>query len=245
MPVERYFTQYPLLLDEEIHLTDDEAHHLIHVMRTKIGEEVELVNGKQQLAKAKVFCIKKKEALLRVISCEHKTPGKTKMVLCQAIPRLNNLDFIVEKATEIGVHEIILFPAYKSGKKELSKNQWNRLQNLTISAMKQCGRWDLPSIRINPSLDQWKDEFQGPIYFGDLNSQTLFFPEVWEASNAVISFFIGPESGFHPEEIEILKKMGAIGVKLNENILRTETAALLAMGLMAHSISGNARFQES
>jgi len=233
MPIDRFF--YPEHLSEstEITLCDQELHHLAHVTRARIAEHVEIVNGQGQLGIAVVKTIEKKRATLGVLKVSTSFPKGCKTILAQAIPRLNRLDFIVEKGTELGMDGLQLFPAEKSEKKQLSNQQMQRLKKISISAMKQCGRLFLPSITVAAPLVQW-ESFPVPSYFGDIASSAKTMIKRWQSKppKEECTFFIGPEAGFTEQEIEQLRKNGVEGVALHPNILRTDTASLTALAIM-------------
>jgi 16S rRNA (uracil1498-N3)-methyltransferase len=234
MPAERYFINTSLQCNSEIILKETELHHLVRVMRTRVGEEVELVNGQGCLSQAIVKEIHKDKALLQIISCKQEVIRPIQVVLVQAIPKPNRLDFILEKGTELGVDEFWLFPAQHSLKKDFSPSQEERLQSLIIGAMKQCGRLFLPKIIMQPTLDKWP-KFSQPAFFGATTKEAPVFLNAWTSLSSII-FCIGPESGFTDKEIQILQDRGAQGVKLHQNILRTETAGLMALSLIEHRL---------
>jgi 16S rRNA (uracil1498-N3)-methyltransferase len=236
MPAERYFHENLPPSGNSLLLEEHEFHHLANVMRQEIGEEVELVNGRGLLARARIDRIEKKRAVLTVLEMLYTLPPSFSIILAQAIPRLQRLEFIVEKGTELGMSELQLFPASLSEKKTLSDHQMTRLRAIMIAAMKQCGRLYLPQIVIKPSIAEWgKPEL--PAYFGDFHPTSPLFEKAWEqhpASANGILFVIGPESGFNDHEINLLRQLGIQGVKLHHNVLRTETAALAALALISH-----------
>lgn len=235
MPAERYYIDETIDEGERKELSGSEFHHLAHVMRTKVGEEIELVNGRGFLAKAEVEKIAKDRAFLYIAEVSASSPSKKTVILAQAMPKPNRLDFILEKGTELGVDEFWLFPGHHSAKKEVFPNQLERMKGLTIAAMKQCGRLFLPEIKFMPTLDKWKP-LQGSAFFGDVDPSALSFENAWRATTPSfpILFFVGPESGFADAEIVELKRRGAQGVKLHSNILRTDTAAITALSLVEH-----------
>lgn len=237
MPAERYFVPAQLSQHEQILLKDAEFHHLAHVMRTRKGESVELVNGKGALAAAVVEEIGRDKAHLRIQSVQEKVAPKKRMILAQAMPKQNRLDFILEKGTELGVDEFWLFPGELSIKKEMYPNQIERAEAVTISAMKQCGRLFLPSVVIKEPISQWA-AFESSLFFGDVNPDAELIATAMSRLKLIqpIIFVTGPESGFTDAEVEHLKKIGAVGVKLHDNILRTDTASLVALSLIYHSI---------
>lgn len=229
MPINRFFIDTPF--ETVALLEDDEAHHLISVTRTKVDEIVELVNGRNQLAKAVVKEIKKKAVVLEIQEIKTEAQPPYTFILAQAIPRLNRLDTILEKGTELGMSEIWLFPGERSEKKEINQE---RSKKIVINAMKQCGRLDLPKIVLKPTLEKWsKQDIIGQAYFGDLSIEAPPFSNIEENK---ITFFIGPESGLSQRELELLKKMDGKGVKLHPNILRTDTAPLVALSLFCMKI---------
>ncbi len=220
MPHDRFFVDTPFEEHAEIDL-QHEARHL-KVMRVREGETLELVNGRNQLAQAALSGLKGK-----ILTVEER-PAPKPLILCQAIPRLNRLDTIVEKGTELGMTELWLFPGKLSEKKELSANQLKRLEQITIAALKQCGRLDLPKIKLKEPLLKW-DSIPCAAYFGTL-SKAPAFTSILDKSKE-ICFFIGPEAGLTADEEAHLMQLGAQGVNLHPNILRTDTASLVALAL--------------
>jgi 16S rRNA (uracil1498-N3)-methyltransferase len=226
MPQDRFFIDAPFALHKTLPLEDLEFHHLIHVMRVKENERIELVNGQGQLAEAAVLQIAKKHALLKIEAITSEEPGLP-LILSQGLPRLNRLDFILEKGTELGLTDLWLFVGDLSEKKEVNLQ---RIKGVMIAAMKQCGRLFLPKVQFFPSIE--KCPLQIPAYFGDLDPKApLLTPLIKPGEPAAI--FIGPEKGFSARETEWLKKK-ATGVKLNSHILRTDTAAIAAVAILAH-----------
>ncbi len=99
--------------------------------------------------------------------------------------------------------------------------------------MKQCGRLHLPKIVFRQDLDNWKD-LEYPAFFGDVETSARSFLDVYKREDAHkgVMFFIGPETGFSDKETDKLRTLGVTGVKLSGNILRTDTAALVALALI-------------
>ncbi len=236
MPTERYFLPTSFEPHHSYLLEGAEFHHLAHVMRARQGDQIELVNGLGTLAQGEIVEIRKEHARIRIQRLERELPLKKGIILAQAIPKANRLDFILEKGTELGVEAFWLFPGLLSVKKELFPQQLERAHSLMIAAMKQCGRLTLPSLVIQPFLKEWPI-MDGSLFFGDLDSSAPLFEEAWKTHQPLtypVIFVTGPESGLHPQEVNLLRERGGIGVKLHENILRTETASLVALSLMSH-----------
>ncbi len=230
--IDRFFIDRPLTEGASVEIRDKEFHHLANVMRVKPGDAVEIINGQGALAKAVVKEIQKKQAVLDIASAKQYEKPIKEIILAQAFPRPQKLDFIIEKGTELGITQFWLFPGKKSDRKEIKPAQLERLKILCISALKQCGRLWLPNLTIKPELEKWT-RLEVPFYFGDIRESAPFLQAVWKPY-AQSGFFVGPESGFENSETEKLEILGAQGVKLNLNVLRTETAAITATGLLAH-----------
>ena len=224
MPSNRFYIDADLKA-ETLSLDGEEFHHLVRVMRMQENDTVEVVNGRGMLATATIQNIGKAEATLRVSSL-HTAKKSREIILAQAIPRMNHLEWIIEKGTELGATAFWLFPGELSEKNTLSPNQEERLKALSIAAMKQCGSLFLPAIIVKPSLSQWTP-IPGSLIYGDTRENA---PKIPHALKDPVVIFIGPEKGFAQKEIEILEhRLKALGVKLHDNILRTETAAITAL----------------
>jgi 16S rRNA (uracil1498-N3)-methyltransferase len=218
----RFFSQNHLIQNEPITLSDEEMHHLKRVLRVRDGEKIELVDGKGSLAEA----IFDDQIIARKV--HHEKKPDTKKVLIQAIPEKNHLDFILEKATEIGITEFHFFPAERSKIKEISDGTLLRMKKITISAMKQSKRLFLPSIHLHSNIASFR-ELSFPLLLADPNGEH-FIKETYETSKAIL---VGPESGLTSKEIEFfIQECKAKSISLSPNILRAETAAIIASYLI-------------
>ncbi|NGX38032.1 MAG: Ribosomal RNA small subunit methyltransferase E [Chlamydiae bacterium] len=218
MPENRFFLDAPFQKGLTLDLPQEELHHL-RVMRIHPNDTFDLVNGQNQLATVRL----EKGTSVVLLEVITKPPPKHQLILAQAFLRPKNLEFVIEKGTELGATAFWLFPASRS---EKGSPKLARLRQLTISALKQCGRLDLPQIKIFPDLPK---PLPGTAFFGNPGSKTLLSP-----SSTDTTLFIGPEKGFSPEEENHLHKaLKAKGIRLNPHILRAETAALCGLSLLA------------
>jgi 16S rRNA (uracil1498-N3)-methyltransferase len=236
MPIERYFTPLLFQPNDLIELRGVEFHHLLHVMRGQKGKKIEVVNGLGVLAAATISEIKKDSALLHIESCEKEISREYKLVLAQAFPKMNRLETVIEKGTELGVDEFWLFPGLLSIKKEIPANQLERLHAIAIAAMKQCGRYTLPSITIHPPIVKWQS-VPGVAFFGDTSLQAELLGKYLQKNGkreGIYLFATGPESGFSLQEEEKFKQLDMIGIRLHPYILRTDTASLMAVSVLNH-----------
>lgn len=225
MPAHRFFLNSPLT-HSTLSLSEEELHHLKHVMRARPGDTVEIVNGKGTLVQARLL-----DATHLEITHRHQEPPPSRtLVLAQALTRPALLDWIIEKGTELGATHFWLFPGELSDKKELSPHQLERLSTLLISALKQCGRLYLPTLEIKPRLLLWQRP-PGTLLYGSFAPGAK--PLQPHAPSPVI-IFIGPEKGLsNGEESFLENKLHASPVTLHPNILRAETAALCALSVLS------------
>jgi 16S rRNA (uracil1498-N3)-methyltransferase len=223
MPAGRFFIDSDLNLPS-VHLEGDEFHHLARVMRLSPGETIELVNGKGSLATAEIASLHHSRAEMTILSHHTAPPSSDSLILALGLTRPSTLEWTVEKATELGATHLLLFPADRSEKQ--SPPRTSRLHTIIISALKQCGRLFLPTLEFRPPLRQWEPP-SGTLFFGDLSPTA---PHLQGPFSSAITFFIGPEKGFSPAELDLLSQtFHARGISLHANILRAETAALAAL----------------
>jgi 16S rRNA (uracil1498-N3)-methyltransferase len=239
MPKDRFYIKENFKKKSHVKLFDQESKHLQLVMRKKLNDRVEVVNGKGYLAQAKITYINKKETTLLIEDVFFEKENLQKIILIQAVLQPNRLDILIEKITELGVDEIWLYKSQNSIKDiQFSENRLNRIKTLLISAIKQSGRLYLPKIRIFDSLiNIKKDDIKNnnKIYFGDIYKNTNRLDYLLHNNRDDIYMIIGCEKGFSEEEKNyIINSLKATGIFLNKNILRAETAAIASIAIIAH-----------
>jgi len=229
MPANRFYTPRPLVPFSSLSLSGPEFHHLCHVMRIQLEEQVELVNGLGELGYARVVSIKEKHAELFIDHCLKMLPSEHSITLAQALPHFKKLEWIIEKGTELGVAEFFLFPGEESEKKSLSTSQIDRLKILMITALKQSGNLFLPQLSLHPSIfgwdpSVWVDRFS---FYGAPFSKKFLSYSVAPLFRTTL--FNGPEKGFTSKEIKHLHLLHAHPVQWHHHILRCETAAIVGI----------------
>lgn len=233
MPDDRFFVSEHFSVKTKTLLKDQELHHLLHVMRVRVGENIELVNGKGQLAQGILEKVEKQQAHVAVQNVISEATPTTSLILAQALPRLPRLEYILEKATELGVTDLWLFPAEHSERKELSATQLQRLHQILISSIKQCGRLHLPKITLKPPLFAWQP-LQNAFY-GDTRPEASPLIQAFTRTvPAECIWIVGPEKGFSSKETDFLASaIGAEGVSLHSNTLRVDTAAITGLSILS------------
>lgn len=209
-------------------LEGTEHHHMIHVVKIRVGEEVELLNGRGLRGVCVLKTSDKRSALLEVQAVKQEPLPPPRFILALPLMRPSKLEWVIEKGTEIGADAFWLYPADHSEKEALSEHQLERLGHIAISAMKQCGRADLPPIRLLPGLKELLQEAPLPRLFGDVE---LSGKKLSELRPQTALFITGPERGFSQDETALLKLKGQ-GVHLPTHTLRAETAPIVALSML-------------
>ncbi len=219
-------------LKVEILVQGDEHIHL-KALRTKIGQNILITNGIGATAKSEVMEFTKTYHRVKILDIDF-LPNETKQEIILVIGVLDNkdrLEFVVEKATELGIHKIFIVNTKYS---EKVKVNLERLNAKAIAALKQAKRSILPIIYFNDfediiskkQLDNIKDTNELVHILADIEGKTEDFKEsIIETKKIVI--FVGSEGGFSENEInQIEYHKNTLKIKLSNNRLRAETAAI-------------------
>jgi 16S rRNA (uracil1498-N3)-methyltransferase len=235
-PVERFFLPQPLQLatleQPIVELDGSEAHHLLHVLRAKVGERIGLFNGRGDEALAELNRHGKRSAELRILDAWTTPAEADELILATALPKGDRARWLVEKATELGATRIIPLRTARSVV-EPGEGKLDKLQQAAIAACKQCGRSRLPLLDPLTTLNEALRDFSAapPIRVLCLadphveQSLSQLFESFSDGPRTTIAL-VGPEGGFTTEEHSAAITAGAIAVRLGTHILRIETAAL-------------------
>ena len=218
------------IIGDIIELDGPEAAHLINVMRLKPGEHVELFDGKGTLAQAVICNTKKRTAELNIQSRQtHPARTTNRVIIAASIAKGQRFDWMISKCTELGVDHIAPIICERTVKLAKGSSAIDRYEKLTISAAKQCKRLYLPTISepadLHTAIDNLKNAYPNAKFiFGGLSENSKSITTAATDSDTIA--LVGPEGGFTDEEESFLSQNSAIGVRLTETILRTETAAI-------------------
>jgi 16S rRNA (uracil1498-N3)-methyltransferase len=208
----------------------DEFTHLVKVMRKKIGELILTVDGLGTIFECKICEINKNE-LFAEIQSKSKSHNEPEINITLALGLLKNpskYDFVVEKATELGVKRIIPFISKFTIAQKPKIDRW---QNLAISAMKQSQRAFLPIISECLNYKNLLDLPYDIKLIADIDSEH-FTDATGKNKNSEILILIGPEGGFSDEEVSEAVKNGFKKFNLSNMRLRAETAAITSIPLL-------------
>lgn len=207
-------------------LEDLEAHHLIHVLRASPGDIVELFNGTGLVASAQITSLHKRDAKLQILGSHREDPSPRQIIVATAVPKGDRFDWLIEKATELGVTRIIPLRTARSVV-DPRESKLEKLRQTVIAACKQSGRNHLLELE---STTTWSDFVtreleQSASYIAHPGPTTRSASSLWDGKSSIV-FAIGPEGGFTDEEVELAVGRGAKPISLGPRILRIETAAL-------------------
>lgn len=215
-----------------------DSHHLLNVLKVKEGYFIRLFDGTGKVYTAQIENITKNGILGKIIEVHILSPQNIRLCLFNAIPKGARFDWLVEKASEIGVWKIVPIITERSNVRYVSPSKIERWNKISLAASKQSGREDIlvvePLKTFSKSLDTLS-EFDISIIPWEAETKN-FIPDLRQNIKDVmnIAMFIGPEGGFSDKEIEMARRYGVKSISLGTRILRTETAGILASILILY-----------
>ncbi len=246
----RFYVRPGDVKGSEILVSKEEAHHILNVMRLSKGDEIVAFDGTGSEYIGRILSADKNSLKIKINKINKPNiENKIQVALWQSLPKRAKMDFIVEKATELGVHEIVPLitertisrPGDKGPKKQ---SHW---QNVAISASKQCGRLDVPEIKeavyFKDALKTIGEYDAALMACLPAGSQAGLYEGTEHIKNTILNFrgrvliMVGPEGDFTPKEIEAARSAGARLVSLGRLVLRVDTAALYLLSVLNYESS--------
>jgi len=235
----RFFLQH--IDGQTAYIEGDDARHIAKSLHAKPGRELVLCDMKGTDFLCKVREIDSSLVILDILSSEpSRGEPRTYIKLYQALPKGEKFEFIVQKAVELGVSEIIPVltsrcvsrPSYKAMEKKLV-----RFGRIAHEAAKQCGRGIVPPVRPLLEFQAAAAEMAGcdlPILFYEESGAPL--RSLLQASPGCISIMIGSEGGFSQSEVQLAAGLGVHTAGLGKRILRCETAPIVALSAILYQL---------
>jgi 16S rRNA (uracil1498-N3)-methyltransferase len=224
--IELYYT--PSLFKKDlINLKDEEFYHCIKVMRNRIGDEIYITNGAGKIFYSIIEEIKKDFLTASVKKVFEYKNKYSNLFFCLTKLRNNSrFEFALEKCTELGITNFIIYDSSRSLHKKEKTERWNKI---VLAAMKQSLRSFLPSIKVS-SFDEIINS-EGEKVLLEQNSQK-HLSELKMIPSVNYNFIFGPEGGFTLNEINLFNKDYIY--RLADNRLRTETAIIKSASLLCN-----------
>lgn len=241
--MQRFFVD-PSQINEMSHticITGGDVNHISNVLRMKQGEELWISDGDKKEYRCSIEAFSQEEILLHILYVQepsYELPNR--IVLFQALPKADKMEFIIQKAVELGACEIVPVQTKRcvvrlDEKKAAKKTErWNQISE---SAAKQSKRMRIPEVHEVLSFKE------ALVFAEDLDvllipyELALGMKETKDVLNAIrpgqsVGIFIGPEGGFEESEVAAAQDAGAKPITLGKRILRTETAGMALLSVL-------------
>jgi 16S rRNA (uracil1498-N3)-methyltransferase len=234
MPAHRFTFYIPSLSSDahELEIGGDEHHHLARVLRLGVGEVIAATNGRGLLVEGEIVSTGKARSTARVARLvEDAAPSRRIVLALSLLPRAH-FEQAIAQCVEVGVTGIVPVIAEKCHVKRIDMA---RAKRVAVAAMKQSGRAWLPTIENPRTVDTLAREVEageyGTAFVGDQGGSSMP-PAVADP----VIVLVGPEAGFSTREMERLENARALRVRVSTHRLRAETAAVVMVSSLAHSV---------
>lgn len=238
MPTPRFHSPLPGHSAASFDLPPEAAHHATRVLRLRTGAAVQLFDGQGNALDAVITEIAGKRVVLGKLSpCSGEPRPPLRIVLAQALSSSEKMDWIVQKATELGVAEIQPLNTERSVAKLSPERIARRLEHwrlVAISACEQCGRNSLPEINAPLDIMAWLQQMRTLSTEGTA-AKFILLPQgaatlhEQEKPAGAAVLLIGAEGGFTPSESDSALQCGFTPIRMGPRVLRTETAAIAGL----------------
>lgn len=242
--VSRYYLESSRWSDKELILEGGEAHHCVRVLRSKMGDRVEVFDGEGRCVDGELLELAKDRVVIGVrgeVCCDENVG---EVHLCQAIPKGGNMELIVQKAVELGVTSIqpLITENTVARAEQLGKKQ-EKWQRIALEACKQCGQNVLPKVLPALKFEEWvkhADQLKADMNIvAALHDQSVPLVEVFSSTSVAksVKLLVGPEGDFSGSEYDSLIDLDYRLVSLGNIVMRAETATLYCLSVLKHELS--------
>ncbi|MEO6075580.1 MAG: 16S rRNA (uracil(1498)-N(3))-methyltransferase [Dokdonella sp.] len=231
----RIYVPETLAYESIIDLPTSSAEHLVRVLRMQISQSLTVFNGDGRDHAAEIVRIDKRGVAVRITSAgvDISSESPLRITLAQGIARGEKMDWIVQKATELGVHRIVPVITERTevkldaGRAQRRVAHW---QAVVISACEQSGRAVVPVVAPPVKLADWCARLGDDTrLLLSLDPQSTLAPRELDLAGLSATLIVGPEGGLAKNDLALLAQAGFRGMRLGPRILRTETAGIAAI----------------
>jgi 16S rRNA (uracil1498-N3)-methyltransferase len=227
-------------------LLEDRRHYLGSVLRMKAGDMLTLFDGCGNEYEGRIGRMSPTGLDVDIVK-KYRIPeeNKVRIALCQSLPKAGKMEFIIQKATELGIDRVVPFLSVRSVARpdnERARQKVARWRKIAVAAAQQCGRVDVPEVYDVVSFSEvlaLAESAERRIIFWEEETQTglrqVFSDTV---QSRLIFVVVGPEGGFAASEIDEAVAKGFRTVSLGWRVLRVETAALAVMSIIQYETGG-------
>ncbi len=227
----RLFLPDAVLNSRFITIGGDKARYLTRVLRCRPGDPVFIYDDKGNSYSSVITTVTAREVTAELVEkMEFHTESALHVTLLQGLLKGEKMDLVIQKATELGVKEIVPVVTERSQVRETRKMA--RWMKIAEEASRQAGRNSVPAIRQTTEFDELgKIQLPGGIIFWEQGGKSLGDALKMFRDRERISLFAGPEGGFSKKEVEAASDRGFLRATLGSRILRAETAAIAAVAI--------------
>jgi 16S rRNA (uracil1498-N3)-methyltransferase len=234
--IPRFYVDAPLRAGEPCALAEDSAHHAVHVLRLRAGDDVTLFDGRGGEFAARIASVQKLKLTVDVLehrAIERESP--LQVALVQGISSGERMEFTIRKAVELGVaaiRPVLAASSVARPKGERAAGRQIHWQKIAVAACEQCGRNRVPVVHplsTVPSLSGLEENSCRILLSPGAEHS---FSKLVKDKETSFTLAAGPEAGFTAEEEQAFIGAGFVRARLGERVLRTETAALAALAAL-------------
>ncbi|MGE4071682.1 MAG: 16S rRNA (uracil(1498)-N(3))-methyltransferase [Lysobacterales bacterium] len=238
----RGYIDAELAPDQELALGEDLSSHLTRVLRLRVGDRLQLFDGRGREFAAELIAAERKRAQVRVgAELAAIADSPLQLTLAQGLCRGEKMDLVLQKATELGVQRVQPLLTERTEVKLDAEREARRMahwRQVLISACEQSGRAQLPELAAPMAMPSWLAGLLADAPAASPDSVRLMLDpdgdvalrDLPPAASAVLA--VGPEGGFSEHEGELLQRAGFTRLRLGPRVLRTETAGLAAIAAL-------------
>lgn len=222
-----FFDPLITIAQQEIVFSNEESRHISRVLRKKTNDPIIVTNGKGLAWHGRLKIVDQRHTVaVQTESTQHQVKAQ-KIHLAIAPTKSNDrMEWLLEKATEIGVHTITPIQCHHSERKTIKAERFNKI---LISALKQSQQLFIPQLNPLVTMNEFVANTTAPFYIAHCEKGDKTALSALNFNTTQTTILIGPEGDFSSDEIAYAIKNGGIPVSLGENRLRTETAGIVAV----------------
>jgi RNA methyltransferase, RsmE family len=240
--MQRYFIKNEMIEDDIIKLSNEQWHHINKVMRMKEKDLIYCIDSVGLIYLCEIENSKIPEVLIKSVSNKNYELD-VNINLIYGFPKNDKFEFVLQKATELGVKAIFPFIANRSQSKYIRESfikKYNRYQKIIMEAGEQSYRNKLPSLKaltefnqlVIPEADIKIIAYEENSKNGELSNLKKVLADL--KAGITVNIIVGPEGGFEQQEVEYFNSLGYISCSLGKRILRTETAPLYLLSVIGY-----------
>lgn len=236
MRIPRVYLDQPLSVSGQLQLDEQSSHYLLKVLRMGSGRELILFNGTGGEYLAEIIEAGKKSVVVNIksFSAENRESSLS-IELAIGISRGERMDWVLQKATELGVSKVTPLITERTEVKVSGDRQDKKMQHwqqILISACEQCQRNILPQLHEPKSINAWIGKVTADQKFVLHHRHAKKLQSTEKPSS--VCLLIGPEGGLTEDEIQLAESQGFTSLRLGPRVLRTETAPIAAISLVQY-----------